>query len=176
MIQTTALVITLAATAGLAAAYLFVAANASASEDFTAVKTRAYRLRTPLFWILIAVIAPVTLYTLVDLPYTKAARQGGGNAVNVEATGHQWYWELSQDSAEAGQPVVFHVRSADVNHGFALYDEKMNLVAQTQAMPGYVNKLAYTFKKPGTYQILCLEYCGVSHTRMRAEFHVTAAR
>jgi cytochrome c oxidase subunit 2 len=175
MIQTTALVITLAATLGLAAAYLFVVVNASANEDFGAVKTRAYRLRTPLFWVLIAVIAPVTLYTLVDLPYTEAARQGG-NAVTVDATGHQWYWELSQDSAQAGQPVVFHVRSADVNHGFAVYDEKMNLVAQTQAMPGYVNKLAYTFKQPGTYHILCLEYCGMSHTRMRAEFHVTAAR
>ncbi|MGD8567301.1 MAG: cytochrome c oxidase subunit II [Gammaproteobacteria bacterium] len=175
MIQTTALIITLAATLGLAAAYLFVVANASANEDFSAVKTRAYRLRTPLFWVLVAVIAPVTLYTLVDLPYTEAARQGS-DAVNVEATGHQWYWQLSQDSVEAGQPVVFHVRSADVNHGFAVYDDKMNLVAQTQAMPGYTNKLAYTFKQPGTYQILCLEYCGLSHTRMRAEFHVTAAR
>ncbi|MGD8572906.1 MAG: cytochrome c oxidase subunit II [Gammaproteobacteria bacterium] len=175
MIQTTALVITVVATIGLALAYLFVVANASASEDFGAVKTRAYRLRTPLFWVLVGVIAPVTLYTLVDLPYTEAARHEG-NAVNVNVTGHQWYWEMSQDTAKAGQPVVFHVSSADVNHGFAVYDENMKVVAQTQAMPGYVNKLAYTFKQPGTYQILCLEYCGMSHTRMSAEFHVTAAQ
>jgi cytochrome c oxidase subunit 2 len=175
MIQTTALVITVLATLGLALAYLFVVANASVSEDFSAVKARAYRLRTPLFWVLVAVIAPITMYTLVDLPYSEAARHEA-NAVNVDVTGHQWYWEMSQDSAPAGQPVVFHVSSADVNHGFAVYDENMKVVAQTQAMPGYVNKLAYTFEQPGTYQILCLEYCGMSHTRMSTEFHVTAAQ
>ena len=50
----------------------------------------------------------------------------------------------------------------------------MRIVAQTQAMPGYVNVLRYTFKEPGTYQVLCLEYCGVEHHDMKTEINVAA--
>jgi cytochrome c oxidase subunit 2 len=45
-------------------------------------------------------------------------------------------------------------------------------VTQTQAMPGYVNKLYHTFTKPGKYQILCMEYCGAAHHFMVTEFEV----
>ncbi|CAF0701745.1 hypothetical protein MPNT_410011 [Candidatus Methylacidithermus pantelleriae] len=58
-------------------------------------------------------------------------------------------------------PVEFLVRAADVNHGFGLYDPDGRLVAEVQAMPGYTNRLTYVFKKPGTYKVLCLEFCGV---------------
>ena len=68
----------------------------------------------------------------------------------------------------------FHVTSKDVNHGFALYDPDMRIVAQTQAMPGYTNVLRYTFNEPGVYRVLCLEYCGVAHHEMTAEIKVAA--
>lgn len=42
-------------------------------------------------------------------------------------------------------------------------------------MPGYTNKLVHTFTEPGTYQVMCLEYCGVGHTPMTAEIEVVAA-
>jgi cytochrome c oxidase subunit 2 len=61
-----------------------------------------------------------------------------------------------------------------VNHGFALYDPDMRIVAQTQAMPGYTNVLRYTFREPGVYRVLCLEYCGVGHHEMTAEIKVSA--
>jgi cytochrome c oxidase subunit 2 len=48
------------------------------------------------------------------------------------------------------------------------------MVAQTQAMPGYVNKLQVRFTKPGDYEVLCLEYCGVAHHGMRAVIKVVA--
>jgi cytochrome c oxidase subunit 2 len=60
-----------------------------------------------------------------------------------------------------------------VNHGFALYDPEFRVVAETQAMPGYTNVLRYTFREPGTYQVLCLEYCGVAHHAMMAQIKVT---
>jgi cytochrome c oxidase subunit II len=79
---------------------------------------------------------------------------------------------LSRSQVPVGQSVEFHVTSADVNHDFAIYDPGMHVVAQTQAMPGYTNKLDYTFSKPGTYKILCLEYCGIAHHNMMSEIKV----
>ncbi len=37
--------------------------------------------------------------------------------------------------------VEFRVTSLDVNHGMAIFDPDGKLVGQTQAMPGYVNRL-----------------------------------
>jgi cytochrome c oxidase subunit 2 len=71
--------------------------------------------------------------------------------------------------------VVFRVTGADVNHGFGVYNENLELVTQVQAMPGYTNKLVYTFDQPGKYRILCLEYCGLAHHAMMGELNVKAA-
>lgn len=81
---------------------------------------------------------------------------------------------MSSKEVKAGQPVEFDVTSKDVNHGFGIYDANMKVVTQTQAMPGYTNKLYYTFTKQGKYKILCLEYCGVAHHYMMTDFEVVS--
>ncbi|MBS1668376.1 MAG: hypothetical protein JST58_13450 [Bacteroidetes bacterium] len=68
--------------------------------------------------------------------------------------------------------VEFRVTSFDVNHGFAIYDQSNKLIAQTQAMPGYVNRLRWKFTEPGNYTIFCLEFCGMGHQIMRSSFTV----
>ena len=93
----------------------------------------------------------------------------------MQATGHQWAWELTPSTVRAGQLVEIRVTGADVNHGFGVYDANDRLVTQTQAMPGFTNKILYTFDTPGTYRIMCLEYCGVAHTGMTTELEVAAA-
>lgn len=72
----------------------------------------------------------------------------------------------------SGEPVEFRVTSIDVTHGFAIYNQRAELVTQTQAMPGYVNRLRWEFPEPGEYNILCLEYCGQAHPFMRGSFIV----
>lgn len=175
MYQPLALNLTILFVAVVMAAFLYVAARAGSRRDYADVQPRAYRIRRYWFWLLVVVATPVLLYTLSELPYSAAA-QNGGEAQKVKVTGHQWYWTLSTDQVSAGRPVVFDVTSADVNHGMGIYDAQMRLVAQTQAMPGYVNRLAYTFHRPGEYRLLCLEYCGVAHHNMSAVLHVTAAK
>ena len=39
-------------------------------------------------------------------------------------------------------------------------------------MPGKTQTYVYTFKRPGTYKILCLEYCGLDHDRMQSHLRV----
>lgn len=93
----------------------------------------------------------------------------------VNVTSAQWHWELDRKKVALGKPVEFRVTSTDVNHGFGLYDQAGRLVAQTQAMPGYVNRLTHVFDAPGTYRVLCLEYCGLAHHEMVAEIIVSGA-
>lgn len=156
----------------LGAVFIQVRRHAHATRDYAPVQGRAYRIRAFAFWAMVLIGLPVTVYLLRANPYAPPAAA----AVQVvNATGSQWYWDLDREEVAAGQPVEFLVTSTDVNHGFGLYDEAGQLVAQTQAMPGYVNRLTHVFETPGTYRALCLEYCGLAHHNMRAELVVTGA-
>ncbi|NUM88007.1 MAG: hypothetical protein HUU37_02275, partial [Bdellovibrionales bacterium] len=66
-----------------------------------------------------------------------------------------------------GSLVEFRVTSLDATHGFAIYNPKGAIFAQTQAMPGYTNRLRVRFDEPGKYPVLCLEYCGAAHHMMK---------
>jgi cytochrome c oxidase subunit 2 len=44
--------------------------------------------------------------------------------------------------------VVFEVTYGDINHGFGVYVMNGRLIAQTQAMPDYINPLIHVFSKP----------------------------
>ena len=114
-----------------------------------------------------------TFFTLVRFPVPPQHGVLDADQV-IHAEGRQWSWELSKDQVTVGEVVEFDVTSHDVNHGFAIYNPDGELVTQTQAMPGVTNKLLHTFSEPGTYAVLCLEYCGLGHAQMRAEIHVVA--
>src|SRR5262249_9009404 len=171
MLQDTVWFISLALIAGFAAVFLWVAAGARRGADAEAVQRRAYRLRTGWFWLLVAVVAITTATTLTALPYPAGAPQAASRVI-VHATGVQWNWTIEGPDIVVGQPVEFRVSSTDVNHGFGIYTPSMEMVAQTQATPGYVNRWQYTFAAPGTYHILCLEYCGLVHHQMISDLVV----
>lgn len=179
MIQHVAWAITLIAMGVVALSFLWVAAGAGEFAEYPGIVERAYRLRKALFVILLAISGGVSVLTLGDLPYATASvaasQDGTLRPVQVvEAVGSRWQWELSPHRIVAGRPVQFRVTSTDVTHGFGIYDDSMRLLAQTQAMPGYTNVLTHTFQRPGTYHLLCLEYCGIAHHGMMGEFTVTS--
>ena len=171
-IQELAGIITVAGVLAVALAFAFVAINSAAKSDYQPIQKKASRARSLTFWGLLIIIVPVTVYTLGKLPYPNYVSDKK-NAKTVQVTAYQWRWEISDTAAIVNQPVAYHVTSADVNHGFALYDPDLHIVAQTQAMPGYTNVLYHTFDEPGTYKVLCLEYCGLLHHGMIAEIQVT---
>lgn len=172
MDQSIAWQLSLTLVAALAAGFVFVIANARQRRDYAPVVHRAYRFRARLFWAIVVLGVPATVFTLSRIPYPAFAGVPA-NVQVVDAIGYQWWWELSTDRVQAGQPVEFRLTSGDVNHGFGIYDENLRLVAQAQAMPGYVNRLVHTFDRPGRYRLLCLEFCGVVHHDMVAELEVT---
>lgn len=173
MYQTLAWQLSLILMGALLTVFLFVALRARERvDDYAPLIGRAYRIRTALFWAMVLIATPVMLYSLIDLPYANAGADRQRSPQVIDVVGRQWSWELSSARATVGAPVEFRVTSGDVNHGLGIYDEDMRLVAQTMAMPEYTNTLRHTFTRPGTYRLLCLEYCGLIHHSMIAELQV----
>ncbi|MGB7036022.1 MAG: hypothetical protein WBD71_10880 [Xanthobacteraceae bacterium] len=158
----------------LAAVFVWVATGASAAiANYGPVIDSAYRFRAWLFGIAIIVLIGANYKTLGELPYINTLPQLPATEVQTsQVVAEQWSWSIKPNTFKVGQTAEFHVTSKDVNHGFAIYDPEFRIVAQTQAMPGYTNVLRYTFTEPGTYQVMCLEYCGVAHHEMKAEIKV----
>jgi cytochrome c oxidase subunit II len=175
MIQEVVWTVSMVLMGALAAVFAWVAVGANvALADYGPIVASAYRLRTWLFAVAALVLIGVSYQTLSKLPYISVNEPSVAGIKRVEVISEQWSWTVTPRAFVVGQTVEFHVTSRDVNHGFALYDPGMHIVAQTQAMPGYTNILRYTFTEPGNYQVLCLEYCGLGHHDMNAEINVAA--
>lgn len=168
MVQNYALAITLIFMATIAGLFLWVAFSSGTAEHYAPIIQRGYQMRTWLF------VALATLGLAVAVQTLAPASFGFEKPQVVHAVANQWYWELTPGEVVAGKPVDFVVTTTDVTHGFAIYDESLHLVTQAQAMPGYTAVLHAKFDHPGTYKVLCLEYCGLGHHNMMAEFRVVA--
>ncbi|MDH3658659.1 MAG: cytochrome C oxidase subunit I [Alphaproteobacteria bacterium] len=127
--------------------------------------------RTPLIWGMVIVGLVVSGATLWPYPHAVSA---GDDIVTVNATGAQWSWKIDVEQVPADRTVVFNAHTEDVNHGLGIYGPDGRLHVQVQAMPGYVNQVEHVFDEPGLYQVLCMEFCGVAHHDMIAEFNVVA--
>ena len=69
------------------------------------------------------------------------------------------------------QPTKVLLRSKDVLHDFYVpqFRAKMDLI------PGQITYFWFTPTVPGTFEILCAEYCGIGHYNMRGEIIVDTA-
>jgi cytochrome c oxidase subunit II len=117
--------------------------------------------------VLLAVIAVPTLLTIFSLYRTPA------NALTLEVTGHQWWWDVKYPSLHVetanelhipvGQKILVKVTSYDVIHSFWV----PRLAGKQDLEPGKINHLTIAADSPGTYLGQCAEYCGTSHANMR---------
>ncbi len=127
-------------------------------------------------WLIVVVLAlfALLLGTIFYVPYGESA---GANKQVVRVTGVQYAWAVDAPAGiRAGTPVEFLITSTDVNHGFGLYTAGGGkLLRQIQVVPGRTQTLVHTFTKAGTYEVLCLEFCGAKHHEMVATFEVKPA-
>lgn len=176
--------ISFAAGALVVAVVIFLIATSTKSEDKTSVKHKVYKIRGRYFFGLALVIIVLLFISLRLLPYTHF--QDKPDEV-VTVVGIQWSWKMAHGESDkspmeftgsdsisvtSNKKIEFIVTSADVNHDFAIYNDKGVLLAQTQSMPGYRNRLQHVFTQKGDYHILCLEYCGLAHAFMMGTIHV----
>ena len=173
MITYLALGVFLAGAAALALVFAIASQVARKGPvPYAEVAGRAYRLRLFWFFALGGTLTAVLLAALPYAPYANLRLASGPAAMHVDVTGSQYMWTL-QGPVESGGKVDFAVTSADVNHGFGVYDPSGHLIGQVQAMPGYTNHLILQFPAEGDYVIRCLEYCGPGHSSMYMTMHVS---
>jgi cytochrome c oxidase subunit 2 len=78
-----------------------------------------------------------------------------------------WSWYPILE-LEAGKSYRLHLMSMDWLHGFSLQPENINI----EVHPGYEHVLTVTPTAPGTYGIVCNEYCGINHHTMTSKLYV----
>ncbi|QGH35493.1 cytochrome C oxidase subunit II [Gracilibacillus salitolerans] len=172
MVQTVAWITSLIFMLLITFIFLFVALKSTEKREYGRIKKKWYKARTFYGVTLVVFMLIITIYTLRELPYDQPVYGKGEDPTIVDVEALQFGWELSQSEFKVGEAIEFHVTSQDVNHGFGIYDEEMNMIAQTQAMPEYTNVVYLTFTEPGTYEVLCLEYCGLAHHVMTYQITV----
>ncbi len=102
------------------------------------------------------------------------------DAMDVYVMGKQWMWKFSYPEGPNGvnvlhvpanRPVRLLLTSRDVIHSFFVPSFRIKM----DALPGRYTQTWFEATKPGTYQILCTEYCGLSHSKMLGEVVVLSA-
>lgn len=104
------------------------------------------------------------------LPYDKAYAEPKINKIDektyqVFAVAQMWSFQPSEIYIPVGSEVDFFLSSKDVVHGFNIAKKNVNMMA----VYGNINKTTVKFDKPGVYEIVCHEYCGIGHQNMRAQ-------
>ncbi len=104
------------------------------------------------------------------LPYDKAYTEPkvnklGDSLYQVFSVAAMWQFQPSEIYIPVGSEVDFYLTSKDVVHGFNIAQKNINMMA----VYGAINKTTVKFDKPGVYDIICHEYCGIGHQNMRAQ-------
>jgi cytochrome c oxidase subunit 2 len=98
--------------------------------------------------------------------------EGPAGAHQVQVTARKWSWWFDHPGGKgakdlhvvARQPVELLLASSDVIH--SLYVPEFRL--KQDAVPGRFTRMVFTPTLPGTYPILCAEFCGTNHSTMSA--------
>ena len=102
------------------------------------------------------------------------------NAIPVYVTAKQWMWKFSYADGRSsidvltvpvGRPIKLVMTSRDVIHSFYVPAFRM----KHDVLPGRYYAAWFEATTPGTYDIRCAEYCGVSHSRMLGSVRVLSA-
>lgn len=102
--------------------------------------------------------------------------------VQVTAIGHQWFWEFWTNytngththsvgslSLRSNTTVRLVLESVDVAHSIFIQALGVHL----DAIPGHQNSICFEPTMPGSYSIVCTQFCGLSHYAMVSTIDVT---
>ncbi|MBI3028477.1 MAG: cytochrome c oxidase subunit II [Candidatus Rokubacteria bacterium] len=141
-------------------------------------------------WTLVPVIIVVSIAVPTIATIFKTNAPPPREALAIEVTGHQWWWEVrypelgivtaNEIHLPVGRAVSLSLKTADVLHSFWV----PRLGGKRDLIGGKLNNLTFTADVPGEYPGQCAEFCGVSHANMRllvvaqstSDFEAWAAR
>jgi cytochrome c oxidase subunit II len=112
------------------------------------------------------------LFWLVGYRQFVTLRTAPRGAMDVYVVAKQWMWSFAYSDGSAsngdlyvpvGRPVRLLMTSRDVIHSFWVPPFRV----KQDVVPGRMTFTWFEARRPGTYDILCAEYCGAYHSRMR---------
>ncbi|MBK4736286.1 cytochrome c oxidase subunit II [Noviherbaspirillum pedocola] len=154
--------------------------NATTPADAGALSRPEPRVQRNIIIALGASIAGLFVLIVADYRTDRALmRLPLNDAVHIEMTAHQWWWEARYDDADAskifntanelhipvGRPVIITLKASDVIHTFWL----PNLAGKKDMIPGRTALIQFRADKAGTYRGQCAEFCGFEHALMAFE-------
>jgi cytochrome c oxidase subunit 2 len=122
------------------------------------------------------VVILLGLLVVTTLTSRAIAGQYDGQALQIEVTAYQWWWNVEYQHPEPGQRVrtanEIHIPvgrtvgvkllATDVIHSFWV----PSLHGKMDAVPGHESTLWLRADRPGLYRGQCAEYCGAQHAHM----------
>ncbi|HEY6089164.1 MAG TPA: cytochrome c oxidase subunit II [Gemmatimonadaceae bacterium] len=125
-------------------------------------------------------LIPAVILVFIAVPTVRTIfitqAQAAPGSLNIEVTGHQWWWEFrypeygvttaNEIYVPVGRTVNFRLRSADVIHSFWT----PQLGGKRDVVTNRTNFLWYTPDSSTASNVwngFCAEYCGASHANMR---------
>jgi cytochrome c oxidase subunit II len=129
--------------------------------------------RLELLWTGIPLVLAMVIFAASTRVYlAMSSSQPGASPLRVQVTGRKWSWWFDHAGGKgakelhlvAGRPAELVLASTDVIH--SLYVPEFRL--KQDAVPGRYTRMVFTPTLPGSYPVLCAEYCGTNHSRMNA--------
>jgi cytochrome c oxidase subunit 2 len=128
--------------------------------------------RLELVWTITPAITLAIVFVLmIETMRTVSASEP--SAMEVRVIGHQWWWEYDFPGQQAitanevhlpvGRSLQLTLGSADVIHSFHV----PQFGWMRDAVPGRTNEMSISITRPGQYDGICNQYCGVQHAWMR---------
>ena len=91
----------------------------------------------------------------------------------VYIAGARFHWDGLPVELEAGREYQLHLGAYDVQHGFSVRPEgSLSQQINLQIFPDREWVVPMTFEDPGTYRVICNEFCGPGHNGMQGRFIV----
>jgi cytochrome c oxidase subunit 2 len=152
-------------------------ASARTRPDLTSIDRAEPRSRRAVIAATIISVVLLCGLILADILTDRAlSRLPVDDAVHIELTGHQWWWEARYGSdnglpgftlanelhVPVGRPVIVSLVSADVIHTFWA----PNLHGKKDMIPGRNATIEFRVDRAGTYRGQCAEFCGYEHALM----------
>ncbi|HVK88671.1 MAG TPA: cytochrome c oxidase subunit II [Kofleriaceae bacterium] len=119
-----------------------------------------------------ALLAMFVVFWLIGFRQFVHLRTPPRDAMDVYVVGKQWMWTFAYPDGNAstgdlyvpaGRPVRLLMTSRDVIHSFYVPAFRV----KQDVLPARTTTVWFEAEQPGTYDILCAEYCGTEHSYMR---------
>ncbi|HEX5895685.1 MAG TPA: cytochrome c oxidase subunit II [Thermoleophilaceae bacterium] len=127
--------------------------------------------RLEIIWVTIPfiMVTALAIYGWITLDDLEAKQK---NEMVVKVTGQQFTWTFEYPSEKVAspelvlpvdRPIEFKVQTKDVIHSFWVPQFRL----KSDAVPGLTTTIRVTPDKPGRYEVVCAELCGIGHSTMR---------